>query len=92
MKENSKQLWFKRKLYGWGWVPVTWQGWFVTFAYAALLISFGFTIDENSTAREYMFTFVLPAVLLTLTFLRIAYKKGQRPRWQWGVDKGDDVE
>jgi len=29
MKDNPKKYWFKRKLYGWGWVPVRWQGWFV---------------------------------------------------------------
>ncbi len=22
--------WFKRKTYGWGWTPVSWQGWLVT--------------------------------------------------------------
>lgn len=83
-KDNPKHLWFKRKLYGWGWTPVTWQGWLVTFIYIALLILFAMTIDENSPAREVVFTFILPATLLTLTFLRIAYKKGERPAWQWG--------
>lgn len=29
LKDNPKHLWFKRKLYGWGWVPVRWQGWLV---------------------------------------------------------------
>ncbi|MCX6717702.1 MAG: hypothetical protein NTU76_03445 [Candidatus Taylorbacteria bacterium] len=23
------KLWFKRKTYGWGWVPSSWEGWFV---------------------------------------------------------------
>lgn len=84
-QENaSKRLWFKRKTYGWGWVPVTWEGWLVTFLYVILIMAFALTIDNNSSPREVAFTFVIPAVLLTITFFRIAYKKGERPRWQWG--------
>ncbi|HYC83050.1 MAG TPA: hypothetical protein VEB60_00680, partial [Candidatus Paceibacterota bacterium] len=38
-KDNPQRLWFKRKLYGWGWTPVTWQGWLAVLAYAGLVIS-----------------------------------------------------
>ena len=27
LKDNPRGYWFKAKLYGWGWVPVKWQGW-----------------------------------------------------------------
>lgn len=85
-KDNPNHLWFKRKLYGWGWTPVTWQGWLATLIYVGLLIGFGLTIDQNSPPKEVAFTFVIPAILLTATFIRIAYKKGEKPRWQWGDD------
>lgn len=84
-KDNPKNLWFKRKLYGWGWTPVTWQGWLATVVYVALVAAFALTIDENSPPQEVAFTFLLPAVLLTATFIRIAYKTGEAPRWQWGA-------
>ena len=84
MEENQNHLWFKRKLYGWGWTPVTWQGWLVTVAYIALIVGFAMTINENSPIREVVFTFALPAVLLTVAFIRLAYRKGEKPRWQWG--------
>ena len=83
-KDNPEQLWFKRKLYGWGWTPVTWQGWLVTLLYVGLVFLFSLTIDETSPTREVFFTFVLPTLLLTVSFLRIAYKKGETPKWQWG--------
>ncbi|HEY4506876.1 MAG TPA: hypothetical protein VJH71_01795 [Candidatus Paceibacterota bacterium] len=35
---------------------------------------------------EAMFTFILPMILLSATLIRICYKKGQKPRWQWGID------
>lgn len=85
--DTPKTLWFKRKRYGWGWTPVTWQGWLVVFGYIALIFLFAFTIDENSPPREIMFTFVLPIALLSIAVIRICYKKGEKPRWQWGGDK-----
>lgn len=82
-----KKLWFKRKRYGWGWYPVSWQGWLVTVLYAAIVIALGFTVDETSPAREQMFTFFLPVLIVTFALIRICYAKGERPRWQWGDKK-----
>lgn len=91
-KDNPEGLWFKRKLYGWGWTPVTWQGWLVTIAYVALVILFGLTIDEHSPSQEIAFTFALPFLLLTAMFIRILYKKGEKPKWQWGKPESTDPE
>lgn len=84
-QDNPQHLWFKRKLYGWGWTPVTWQGWLTTVIYVALVAAFALTIDEQSPPQEIAFTFLLPFILLTATFVRIAYAKGEKPRWQWGA-------
>lgn len=86
MNENNK-LWFKRKTYGWGWTPITWQGWVCVLVYILAIIAFALTIDENSSPREVAFTFALPVVLLTLTMFRIGYAKGEKPRWQWGREE-----
>lgn len=83
----KNDIWFKRKLFGWGWTPVTWQGWFITSAYVALIAVFAMTIDENSPGREVIFTFAFPVTLLTIAFIRIACKKGESPKWRWGKDK-----
>ena len=87
--ENPKKIWFKRKLYGWGWTPSTWQGWVLTLVYILFLVLFSLTIDESSPPREVAFTFLLPVFFVTLTFIRILYKKGEKPRWQWGKDLGE---
>lgn len=84
LKDNPEGYWFKRKLYGWGWTPATWQGWLVTALYITFIFLFAMTIDENSSDKEAIFTFVLPLIILTITFISIAYKKGEKPRWQWG--------
>jgi hypothetical protein len=51
------------------------------------MFAFALTIDENSPPREAMFTFFLPMTLLTVALIRICYKKGEAPRWQWGLPK-----
>lgn len=87
VRDNPKGLWFKRKLYGWGWTPVKWQGWAVIALYVILITLFALTIDETSPQNEIWFTFVIPSTLLTVTLIRICYAKGEKPKWQWGEDK-----
>lgn len=82
-----KQKWFKAKEYGWGWYPVTWQGWTVTLGYVLLAVLFAFTLDKDSPPEEIVFTFLLPVALLTATLIRIAYVTGEKPSWQWGKKK-----
>ena len=89
MKDNPEHLWFKAKLYGWGWTPVRWQGWAVIGAYIALVFFFALTVDESSPPNEVAFTAILPITLLTILLIRICYAKGEKPRWQWGPPKKD---
>jgi hypothetical protein len=89
-QDNPRHFWFKRKIYGWGWTPVTWQGWLVTLGYVIAIAGFALTLDENSPPNEIMFTFILPAVLLTIALIRVAYRKGERPRWQWGINQEEN--
>jgi len=87
VKDNPERYWFKRKLFGWGWMPATREGWIVILLYSIGVLFFAFMLDESSTPREMVFTVIVPIVLLTAIFLAITYKKGEKPRWQWGLPK-----
>jgi hypothetical protein len=89
LKDNPEGYWFKAKLYGWGWMPATWQGWLVILVYVVFVVFFAFTLDENSPSQEVAFAFILPVFLLTATLIRICYKKGEKPRWSWGLPGKD---
>ncbi len=86
--ESSQKHWFRAKRYGWGWVPAKWQGWFVIFAYAILISSLIImrepNIKGNPDSGSNFLTFALPIILLTSLLIFICYKKGEKPRWQWG--------
>lgn len=81
-------LWFKRKKYGYGWVPHTWQGWITISTYVAIItiiiISREEYIPGNPNSGSNFLVFGLPIILLTILFISIVYKKGEKPRWQWG--------
>lgn len=87
IKDNPKGYWFKAKIYGWGWTPVTWQGWAVTLGYVVLVLLLALTIDERSPTKEVAFMFIIPVAILTASLLRICYAKGEKPEWRWGIPK-----
>ncbi len=91
LKDNPHGYWFKRKLYGWGWVPARREGWLVIAAYVAL-----FAVGEVRVIRRveiYTLTtqnvifFAAYASVITLILIRICYTKGEKPKWMWGVRK-----
>jgi len=87
IQDNPHGYWFKAKWYGWGWTPATWQGWLIVFLYVALVFAFSSTIDDDSSVREVAATFVFPITLLTIALIRVCYRTGEAPRWQWGAPR-----
>jgi len=87
VKDNPRGLWFKQKRFGWGWTPVKWQGWLVIVAYVALLVASTKTIDESAPKDAIPYTFLAIVILLTAALFIVAYKKGEKPKWNWGWPK-----
>jgi hypothetical protein len=78
--KKTKKLWFKAKLYGWGWYPSSWQGLIIlllsisVFAFFWIKILKGQDVIFNSIAIAADF----------LALIIICYKTGEKPRWRWG--------
>lgn len=91
LKNNPEGYWFKRKLYGWGWTPATKEGWLVTLIFLGLVIFVVARFDPETRTDAEVLTKLLPqlGVLVTL-LIAICYKKGEKPRWQWGQQKESD--
>lgn len=79
-----KQLWFRAKRYGWGWYPVTWQGWTITLGYVGLIFLFASVVEKDATTEDLILIYFIPLILATGVFVGIAYKTGEKPRWRWG--------
>lgn len=87
--QNLNKIWFKRKLYGWGWTPATWQGWLVILVYIILFVFILNNLNDSFNLKEMIFKIILPCFVLVSLLIFICYKKGEKPRWQWGKDLGD---
>lgn len=90
----ADRYWFKRRRYGWGWMPVTWQGWTVVAVWILIVIGGSTAIarvpeDQQSTERALFLTFM---AIATIGLFRISYAKGPKPRWRWGKSSDDDPE
>lgn len=84
-----KKLWFKRKWYGWGWYPSSWEGLFTTLVFIVLVMKIALRIEDSASTEEVIWGFVLPFVMLIIIFTCIAYKTGEKPKWQWGRPKDE---
>lgn len=79
----QKKFWFKRKLYGWGWTPCSWEGWLVTVVWV-VFFTFAIVMMDHEWLKNLLF------IVLSVFFLiYICYKKGEKPCWQWGKRKED---
>jgi hypothetical protein len=91
LRNNPKGYWFKNKIYGWGWTPVTWQGWLVVLLYIMLIFALISMREEatpgNPNSGSNFLTFAEPITILSTLLIFIAYKKGDKPRWNWGWPK-----
>ena len=88
-----KKIWFRRKLYGWGWTPVTWEGWLVILIWVILFIplirktlwfssksaDFDVIFTPENQLKNFIFILISTGILILISYL-----KGEKPKWQWG--------
>lgn len=82
-----QKLWFKAKQYGWGWYPITWQGWFATLLYISVILFSAFTSFDSHTkdvTPPQVWRFISIDVVATIVLVVVAWRTGEKPRWRWG--------
>ena len=79
---NEGPEWFAPKRYGMGpGIPISWQGWALTFAYLAAILGAVFLFRERVLQ---MIALLIPA---TVAFLVIAGRTTRGGwRWRWGEE------
>ena len=82
-KNKEGKIWFRRKLYGWGWTPCTWEGWMVLLGWTVF-----FVLAISNLDHEWLKNIIF-IIIFTVILIEICYQKGERPRWQWGKRKED---
>ncbi len=93
-KQPKPDYWFKRRRYGYGWTPVTWQGGVVILVFVAVILLGSLTLKdtpENTFSTE-LGIYLLTVLIATGVLVQITLKKGPKPKWRWGVSKDDNPD
>ena len=78
MPRLTRRPWFgPRRVFGWGWTPVTWQGWLVTAVFVVAIVL------ASRILRRAAPILAVDAVLI-LVFIAICYLTGTPPGGTWG--------
>jgi hypothetical protein len=89
VENTNHKLWFKAKTYGYGWYPVTWQGWSIIAVYLVYVLlkvsDFAKDIKESTEAPgEMTGVFLIDILVVTLALVIISYLSGEKASWRWG--------
>lgn len=85
-----KKPWFRRKWYGWGWYPATWEGWLILLAFVVFEIWNFLRIDAHSHSNsDTIRPFIIEVVIAVIVLIGICYLTGEKPRWKWGKPKDE---
>lgn len=91
VKDNPEGYWFKRKLFGWGWAPVSREGWGIIVLFIVIIVWNAHRLDVDSqSVSDTVRPFLIQTFILTFILLAICYKTGEKPRWTWGIPKNPD--
>lgn len=94
ISDKPHNYWFKRRRYGWGWIPVTWQGWLSLLVFVLVVINAAFLLPpkpERPTILN-LVLFLLIVLSAILILAGVAYAKGPTPHWRWGKKPSDDQD
>lgn len=83
MKTNK--IWFRRKKYGYGWVPATWEGWLCIGLFIASVIISTIAIAQLDINEQQKTGWqILTTTCCAMLLVYVSYKKGEPARWSWG--------
>ncbi|MEX0791171.1 MAG: hypothetical protein WD178_10390 [Actinomycetota bacterium] len=91
---KTTKYWFKRRRYGYGFMPVTWQGWAAVVGYMIVVIGMAsaFLVAPEEVAAKEAGFFAIFFVTATSGLILLSLSKGPRPRWRWGSKPGDNPD
>ncbi len=83
------RYWFKPKRYGYGATPVTWEGWAVTIAVAAIvagsIVAMNLLVDRSNLVAWMLWAVIIAAT--TFWFVQTSRRRTDGEwRWRWGAE------
>lgn len=73
--------WFVPKRYGFGSVPITWQGWAITIGFAAILVALSMALHRHPIQ---LIAAIIPIAAVFIVICAKTTRGGWR--WRWGQE------
>ena len=77
-KNMKNKLWFKAKRFGWGWYPISWQGWVILLLYVVAMVQYALQANKQHSASDVLINFAIPFIVNTIFLLVICYARGEK--------------
>ena len=93
--QPDQQYWFKRRRYGYGWIPTTWQGWLTIVVFIVTVIGSGLALgitSDNDPDSPKVATYLAIVFISIVILALISNIKGPKPKWRWGKQPEDNPE
>ena len=86
------RLWFKRRRFGWGWVPASKQGWLTLVAFVAAVGGGGLVMGLTQDDGDFwpVVAYLVFVAGASATLIRVTRAHGPDPHWRWGRKPDDD--
>jgi hypothetical protein len=85
------KYWFKPKRYGYGFYPVSWEGWLATLGLVFIILLSGcsnnFFIEPGPTKEQSIRFFLDIVIIASLATLLFEKKMQETLKWRWGKRK-----
>lgn len=92
--KSGKNYWMKRRRYGWGWIPTTWQGWLFLALQMGILGMAALQLPakpaQPSTVQ--LATFFVTVALVIISLVLVSVATSPKPHWRWGKRDTDNPD
>lgn len=88
MMASMRKPWFRPKLYGYGFTPISWEGWLATALFAgglAATFTFAPGFFSDRTAGAVATAAIAAALIAVFVVVSLRRTEGEM-RWRWGRD------
>ena len=83
-KMADRKYWFRKRKYGAGLTPATWQGWLLLIVFVLLFLSIPH-LNGNLNYPANRTKIIVEIVILVAAFIGVVCWKGEKPiQWRWG--------
>lgn len=94
MSKDDKKYLVKRRRYGYGWTPTSWQAWALIGAQLVIIFTAAFALPAKPAqpSADELIRFAIICGLAVTTIILLGYTLGPNPKWRWGKKPSDNPD